>query len=253
MALRRSKKKEPSKEDYRLKERLKIEEGMLDTRTMQKVGKLFGLGIISQFHFKIATGKESDVYLAEPGKNVAGDVVVLKIYRIETSSFRNRLDYVIGDPRFGSVKRDMHSVVDVWCKKEFGNLEIAQEAGVNAPKPYAFSGNVLAMEFIGDNGVPAPQLRNAELANPEKTMNEIIEQAMLLYKAGLVHSDLSEYNVLVRKGVPYLIDFGQAVVVEHPSSAIFLERDLHNVLAFFNKKYGIEADERAVLAKVTKQ
>ncbi|MGC8671383.1 MAG: serine protein kinase RIO [Candidatus Micrarchaeia archaeon] len=251
MALRRGKKKQPSREDYMLKEQLKIEEGVFDTRTLQRIGKLFSLGIVSRFYFKIATGKESDIYLAEPGDNVKADIVVLKIFRIETTSFRARLDYILGDPRFSSVKKDMHAIVEVWCKKEYGNLKIAQSARINAPIPYDFSGNVLAMSFIGHNGVPAPQLRNANIENPEAVLDKIIDQAKKLYEAGLVHADLSEYNILIKDGEPYFIDFGQAVMTEHPASGEFLKRDLHNVLDFFSKKYGISRSEENVFKFVT--
>ncbi|MEM0146875.1 MAG: serine protein kinase RIO [Candidatus Micrarchaeaceae archaeon] len=251
MAMRRSRKKEPSKEKYILKEKLKIEEGVFDTRTLQRIGKLFGTGIISRFDFKIATGKESDIFLVEPGPKVSADILVLKIFRIETTSFRDRLDYILGDTRFGSVKGNMHAIVDVWCKKEFGNLKLAQSTHVNAPEPYAFSGNVLAMEFIGSDGMPAPQLKNIELKEPEKMLDEIIEQARRLYAAGLVHADLSEYNILVKNNAPYLIDFGQAVVKEHPSAQAFLERDVGNVLTFFKKRYGLAYDLENALAIIT--
>ncbi|MEM3781888.1 MAG: serine protein kinase RIO [Candidatus Micrarchaeaceae archaeon] len=251
MALRRSRKKEPSKEDYQLKEKLKIEEGVFDKRTLQRIGKLFGTGIISQFHFKIATGKESDIFLAEPGPKVSADILVLKIFRIETTSFRNRLDYLLGDPRFSSVKNNMHAIVDVWCKKEFGNLKLAQSTKVNAPKPYAFSGNVLAMEFIGSNGVPAPRIRDVELADPENVLKEIIVQIGKLYAAGLVHADLSEYNILIKENRPYFIDFGQAVVKEHPSAQAFLERDVGNVLTFFKKRHGLDYSLESALRTIT--
>jgi len=254
MALRRSKKKQPEKEEFRLKERLKIEEGMLDKRTLQKLAKLFMLGVVSTFHFRIATGKEADIYVADPGPSIKeADLVVLKIYRIETTSFRNRLDYILGDPRFTSVKKEMHSIVDVWCRKEYGNLKIAQEGGVNAPIPYDYNGNILAMSFVGDEGVPAPHLKEAELKDPEGMLEKIIEQAKRLYEAGLVHADLSEYNVLVKNEEPYFIDFGQAVVKEHPSAKEFLSRDLQNILYFFEKKYNIRKSLDEVLARVVSE
>ncbi len=252
MALRRSKKKQPSREEYMLKEQLKIEDGVFDTRTLQRVGKLFGLGIISRFYFKIATGKEADIYAAEPGEKIKSDIVILKIFRIETTSFRNRLDYILGDPRFSSIKKEMHYIVDIWCKKEFGNLEIAQEAGINSPSPYDFSGNVLAMEFIGENGLPAPHLKEAQLSNPKEMLDMILEQVKKLYNAGLVHADLSEYNILVKSELPYFIDFGQAVVTEHPAAKEFLKRDIHNVLDFFDRKYSLKKSEEDVFNFVIK-
>ena len=73
--------------------------------------------------------------------------------------------------------------------------------------------SILAMEFIGDeNGTPAPQLRNTTVEEPEKFLDMIIKQIKALYNGGLVHADLSEYNILVYQEKPYLIDMGQAVV-----------------------------------------
>jgi len=252
MARRISKRKEPSKEEYLLKERLKISEGVFDTPTLIRIGKLFSLGIISQMHFKIASGKESDIYLAAPGPKVNAEVVVLKIYRIETTSFRDRLDYILGDPRFNSVKRDMHAIVNLWCRKEFSNLQIAHEAHANAPEPYDFNGNVLAMEFIGTDGMPSPRLKDVELKSPDSMLKQIIEQVAKLYANGLVHADLSEYNVLVKNDVPYLIDFGQAIVTEHPKAKDFLRRDIANIASFFQKKYAIKADVDEMLDKIVK-
>ncbi len=60
--------------------------------------------------------------------------------------------------------------------------------------------------------------------------------------AGLVHADLSEYNILVKGKKPYLIDFGQAVVLKHPNASAFLERDIKNILQYFKKAYRIEKD-----------
>ena len=250
MALRRSKKKEPSKEEFQLKERLKVEEGVFDLPTLRRLAKLFSAGIISRLYFKLATGKEADIFLAEPGDKVKAELVVLKIFRIQTTKFRNRLDYVLGDPRFGSVKQDMFSIVATWCKKEFGNLEVAEEAKVNAPRPYDFVGNILAMQFIGKDGMPAPILKDVKLEKPDVFLDKILEQVKKLYKHGLVHADLSEYNILVMDNEPYLIDFGQAVVVEHPSASEFLKRDLSNIISYFSEKYGINKNVEEAYAYV---
>jgi len=247
MAQRRSKKKRPLREEYMLREQLKIEDEAFDDRTVMRLGDLFTHGIISKIHFLTARGKEADVYLADPGDKVEEELVAVKVFRIETSDFDNRMVYIIGDPRFSKIKHNIYSVVNEWCKKEYGNLKIAQQAGVNAPKPYMFSGNVLAMEFIGSNGVPASMLKDVRLDNPGEILASILSSIKKLYKAGLVHADMSEYNVLVKDGKPFLIDFGQAVVLRHPNAMQFLERDVHNILNYFYKEYGISYDyEKAI-------
>lgn len=105
MARRRSKEKQPSKEDYQLKEQLKIEEGIFDNRTVLRIGKLFNKGVVSSMEFIIARGKEADVYLANAGEKVGKDFVALKVFRLENARFQNRKKYIEGDPRFGKVKR----------------------------------------------------------------------------------------------------------------------------------------------------
>ncbi|MGB9732805.1 MAG: serine protein kinase RIO [Candidatus Micrarchaeales archaeon] len=253
MARRVSKRKRPSREEYVLKEQLKIEEGVFDNRTMLSLGKLFTHNVISRMHFLIARGKESDVYLAAPGSAIKDELVVVKIFRIETSSFDRRLDYIIGDPRFEKIKRGMYHIVNAWCKKEFGNLKLAEMAKVNAPKPYASFGNVLAMEFIGENGVPAKNLKETSLENPKKVFEEIIKNIKKLYNVDLVHADLSEYNILMKNEKPYIIDFGQAVVASHPKAMEFLKRDISNISMYFSKKYGIDADPESIFLSITEK
>lgn len=250
MARKRSRRKEPNRFDFRLKERYKIEEGVLDTRSVLKLRRLFNHNIIAKLDFIIEKGKEADVYVADPGSKIKEGFVVVKMFRMETSNFYKRVDYMHGDPRFGKIKGGIYDLVSEWCKKEYGNLKIAQDAGVHAPKPYFRNENVLAMEFIGEDGIAARQLRKTILEEPEKAFDSIIEDIKKLYENNLVHADVSEYNVLVKNGIPYLIDFGQAVVLKHPKADAFLERDIINITYYFNKRYNLGKDYEKVLAYV---
>lgn len=250
MAMRRSRKKEPSKEKHQLKEKLPIPEGVLDENTLIRIGKLFSHGIVESMHFKIARGKEADVYLANAGKELKTEFLVVKIFRVETTSFMKRIDYIQGDPRFGKIKGSTYSMVCEWCKKEFGNLVLASGAGAHVPEPYFFNGNVLAMELIGEDGKPSNTLKSIGTEQPEKVLDSIIGDIKKLCSVELVHADLSEYNILMKGNVPYLIDFGQAVVFKHPSAMEFLRRDIRNVLGYFSKEYGIEKDPEEVFGDV---
>ncbi|MDE1850557.1 MAG: serine protein kinase RIO [Candidatus Micrarchaeota archaeon] len=246
MATRVGKKKRPSREKHMLREQLVIEEGIFDHRTIMKIEKLFTHKIVSRLLFLIAKGKEADVYLAEAGEEVDGDYVAVKIFRIETSSFYSRVDYMIGDPRFPKIKRSIFWIVNEWCKKEYGNLKIASHAKVHAPEPYYFNGNVLAIEFIGNGQRVAPQLKNIVLEEPEKVLKAILSDVRKLYQHELVHADLSEYNILMHDGTPYIIDFGQAVIDKHPNAMMFLRRDIYNITNYFRRKYQIEVDAEEV-------
>ncbi len=136
--------------------------------------------------------------------------------------------------------------MEIWCRKEFGNLILAQEAGASVPTPYMFNGNILAMEFIGSpTGVAAPKLKDVVLDDPKKTLKNILNQIKLMYRAGLVHADLSEFNVLMQgeKQKPVIIDIGQGVIIRHPRAREFIIRDVHNICRYFNSKYQIETNE----------
>lgn len=257
MAQMLSKRKRPEREDYMLKEQNKVDTGIFDEKTMIYLSKFFNMGIISKLNHPIARGKEADVYLAEPGDSelVTGQKnVIVKFFRVETSSFFKMQDYLIGDRRFTKkiTRRSKLGIIIEWCKKEFVNLQLAKRAGVNAPIPFAFNGSILTMSFIGKGTDPAPQLKNARLSSPAKVLDRILSDIAALYGEGIVHADVSEYNILMLDGVPYMIDFGQAVVTDHPKAAEFLRRDISNITAYFSKVYGIEKDADAEFRHVVR-
>ena len=251
MTRRVSKRKMRRREDFQLKEQLKIEEGVFDNRTMMMLGKMLTRGIISSMDFIIGKGKEADVYIAEHGVKVDKEKVIVKIFRLETSSFSNRMDYIAGDPRFNGMRSNVMQIVNAWCKKEYGNLKVAEEAGAHAPIPYSFSGNVLAMEFIGEGGNPAPLLKDAGAVDPERALGSVLDDIKALYRNGLVHGDVSEYNLLMKGNIPYMIDFGQAVSTGHPKAAEFLRRDISNITGFFRKRYSMDSNIESILEMVT--
>ncbi len=242
---------------YRLKEQEKIDTGIFDEKTMVSLGKFFNKGVVEKLEFITARGKEADLYIARAGTSnlVKGEqFLIMKFFRIETSSFFKMDDYIIGDPRFQKIKvTSKYDVVKVWCRKEFGNLEIATKAGVDAPRPIMVNGSILAMTLIGADSIPSPQLKDADLREPEKVLDAILSGVKKLYKNKLVHGDLSEYNVLISGQTPYMIDFGQAVVLDHPRAEEFLHRDLSNILDYFAKNYHIKRDENRAFAWVTGQ
>ncbi|MGC8647449.1 MAG: serine protein kinase RIO [Candidatus Micrarchaeia archaeon] len=252
MVRRVSKRKMPEREEYQLKELEKIEGGVFSKTTMIYLSKLFNAKIVKKIEFPIARGKEADIYLADSNNSAFGKFVVLKFYRVETSSFKNMVDYIVGDERFSVIKKSKRYIVNTWCKKEYGNLKIAEAAGVLAPKPYMYSGTILSMEFIGDDdGRPAPMMNNALLDNPSEMFWKIIESMKRLYAHRLVHGDMSEYNVLIKDQKPYIIDFGQAVTIKHPKAAEFLYRDVWNITSYFNKHYGMKEDFESVMKLIT--
>jgi RIO kinase 1 len=98
------------------------------------------------------------------------------------------------------------------------------------------------MSFIGEGEIPYPQLRNADIADPEAVYTRILRDIDTLYKkAELVHADLSEFNILYGDK-PYLIDMGQSVTRDHPRALPFLMRDIRNINRFFSSRCDVQSD-----------
>lgn len=255
MARRVSRRKEPSRDFYTLKEQNKIDSGIFDTKTMILLSKFYNKGVLGKLNFMIAKGKEANVYVGQPGTSelVKGvKFIAVKFFRVETSSFLKMSDYITGDVRFSKIRLTKTTIVKTWCRKEMGNLRIAEAAKIRAPKPYMSNGSILAMEFIGnEEGIPAPRLKYYNLEDPKRFLDTIINQIKALYRKKLVHADLSEYNILVHEGKPYFIDFGQAVILRHPNAMLFLERDVKNVLNYFSKRYSVGGDAGKTMDYIT--
>ncbi|MGD9381229.1 MAG: serine protein kinase RIO [Candidatus Thorarchaeota archaeon] len=225
----------------------KVVEGVIDTSTLKALYKLLSRGTINALYGSISTGKEANVYA---GEDVEGTPVAVKIYRVSTAETDYMLEYIIGDPRFKRVGRRSRTLIPQWALKEYKNLHRYHEAGVRVPKPLDIQQNVLVMEFIGDvdSGTPARLMKNVEIESPVDTFNEIINMIQTGYvKAGLVHADLSEYNILWHNG-PVVIDVSQAVLKTHDNAKRYLLRDISNITTFF-QKLGVEAENPIEIAK----
>ena len=207
-------------------------EEVFDRRTIMTVLHMLNTGKLKELHGVIKSGKESRVY---HGLDSDDKEVAVKIYLTTSAIFRQgRLKYLQGDPRFRQVPHDTASMVEQWALKEFWNLRLADEAGIPVPMPMYLEKNVLILRFIGTDGVAAPLLREVRLQSPRDWYERIIDIMKALYwKAGLVHGDMSEYNIMIPDGYPVLIDFGQAITKEHPEAHRFLERDVLNLNNYF--------------------
>jgi len=211
-----------------------VMEEVFDRSTLMTIYDFLNKRTIDEIHGVVKAGKEARIYW---GKDPDGKELAIKIYLITSAEFKKgMLPYIEGDPRFAHVRRDTRSLVYAWAQKEFKNLQRAHEVGVKVPQPIAVERNVLVMEFVGKNGVSAPLLREVPLTNPERVYSRLLTYLRRLYrKGGLVHADLSEYNVMIWKGKPVIFDVSQAVPIEHPMSDQFLRRDLENVYRYFKK------------------
>ena len=214
-------------------ERATVEE-VFDQATRMVIFELLNSGVLDEVNGVVNAGKEARVYW---GKNKEGNDLAVKIYLTTSAEFRKGMfKYIEGDYRFKGIKHDTRSMIFAWAQKEFRNLEQAFRAKVRVPKPVAVKNNVLVMEFIGQDGVNAPSLKEQAPDDPEKVYGVLLTFLERLYrKADLVHGDLSEYNVMMWKGKPVIFDVAQAVPTSHPMAAFFLRRDLTNVNRFFSR------------------
>jgi len=225
-------------------EDLKVQEAVFDARTLMDLYALASKGVIDALGGSISTGKEANIFQALRGCQP----VALKIYRISTSNFKAMQDYLHGDPRFGSVKGTKRAVVSAWTKKEFRNLKRAEEVGILVPHPIAMRENILVMDLVKADHDPAPPLKDVTLPPEEarEVYQKLCQYVSRLYnQAGLVHADLSEFNILYN-GEPIIIDMGQSVTLDHPMAKKFLERDIGNLVRYFQKKYGIGSEEEVL-------
>jgi RIO kinase 1 len=216
-------------EDYQV-----IEE-VFDKPTLMVIYDFMNKGTIDEIHGVVNAGKEARIYW---GKDPAGNELAIKIYLTSSAEFKKgMLPYIEGDQRFAHVRRDTRSLIYTWAQKEFKNLRRAREAGVNVPEALAVQKNVLIMEFIGKKGERAPLMKETALKNPKKVFTLVLTYLKRLYrKAGLVHADLSEYNIMIWKAKPVIFDVAQSVLVSHPMADKFLRRDLENLHKYFKRQ-----------------
>jgi RIO kinase 1 len=211
-----------------------VVESVFDERTVFHLNKLLVNGPLERIEGIISAGKEANVYLAY---DVEGNEVAVKIYKIDSNTSKWMRKYINGDPRFKKIPNNISKVIFLWASKEFKNLKRAYKAGLSVPNPIFTQNNILIMEYIGFESIPAPVLKDIKSPkDPIKLFNEILNFIKDLFqKAKLVHGDLSEFNILYHNQSPVIIDISQGVSVQHPKAEVYLVRDIKNVFNYFEK------------------
>lgn len=229
--------------------KLKGEEGykvaseVFDRSTLLTLYHLANQGLVDLLFGVIKAGKESNVLL---GKDKGGSPVAVKVHLVTASDFKAMLGYLAGDRRFRDFKRNRRGIVYTWVKKEFKNLDRAYRAGVKVPRPLGYRNNVVVMEFVGEGERAAPMLKDVSVEEVEEIYEQVVENYRKLYsKAKLVHSDLSEYNILIHRGEAYFIDLSQAVIRDHPHAGEYFARDMENISRYFRRQ-GLETSAQEI-------
>jgi RIO kinase 1 len=212
-------------------------EQVLDPRTRMVLFKMLNRGVFCDIQGCISTGKEANVYYAVRSD---GSELAIKVYKTAILVFKDRDRYVVGDSRFQRFcKSNPRKMVKMWAEKEMRNLARLHAADIPCPQPVQLRLHVLAMEFLGTNGVAAPRLKDAGLPPPRmrRAYTEVVLLVRNLYqKCRLVHADLSEYNLLVHDDEIYVIDVSQSVELDHPRAFDFLREDCTHVNDYFRRQ-----------------
>jgi RIO kinase 2 len=207
------------------------------------INALVKAGVLEAFGKPLGVGKEADVYdaLAPNGEKIA-----VKFHRLGRTSFRQtrRLRGYAADRRHISWFYQSRLAAE----REFQALNIVYPCGVSVPEPISHNRHVVAMGVIeGD------ELSNfVDVLNPEKILDEIILNVRRAYlEAGVIHADLSEFNVIMKPDWHILIiDWPQFVRTSHPNAERLLRRDVRNILRFFKRKFKIERSLQETLNRI---
>ena len=214
-------------------------------RVPERLEPLVDSGIVTEVIRPLMAGKEAQIYLVEAG----GIRCVAKVYKeAEHRSFKHRADYTEGrkvrntreqramdkGTSYGKSKEE-----DAWRTAEVDAIYRMVEAGVRVPEPYEFVDGVLLMELITDaEGNPAPRLADVTLTEEEAlwVFDFLLRECVKMLCAGIIHGDLSDFNVLMGPDSPVIIDFPQASdPARNMNARKLLVRDVDNLTSFLAK------------------
>ncbi|MHB1237324.1 MAG: PA4780 family RIO1-like protein kinase [Gallionella sp.] len=202
-------------------------------------------GVVDSVLRQLMSGKEATVYVVQCGDEIR----CAKVYKeANQRGFHQAVHYTEGrkvknsrqaramekGSRYGRKEQE-----SAWQRSEVDALYKLSAAGVRVPHPYGFYEGVLLMELVSDeNGEPAPRLNDLELSEQQarEFHATLIRQVVLMLCAGIVHGDLSEFNILVDSHGPVIIDLPQAVDASANNNASrMLERDVDNLANYFGQ------------------
>ncbi|MCU0498620.1 MAG: hypothetical protein MUF87_14815 [Anaerolineae bacterium] len=213
-------------------------------------------------------GKEASVYTCEAHPNTGASLLAVKVYRPHTQrQFRNDAVYREGravlNDQGNAVKNNEHRIMRAigkksafgtqvahtsWLMYEYRTLQQLHTIGASVPRPYSSAENGILMEYIGDADMPAPLLQDVTLGTEEapRLFAQALYNVELLLRHGLIHGDLSAYNILYWQGNLVLIDFPQVIPAQNNTNARgILERDITRLCEYFDDQ-GVACDPIAI-------
>ncbi|WP_339056819.1 PA4780 family RIO1-like protein kinase [Candidatus Regiella endosymbiont of Tuberolachnus salignus] len=211
----------------------------------KRIQPLVDDGLVDEVIRQLKSGKEADVYVVRCGSKIR----CAKVYKeAEERSFKQAVQYKEGrkvrnsrsaramakGSKFGRKQQEK-----IWQTAEVDALYVLANSGVRVPQPYGCTDGVLLMELITDEtGLAAPRLSDVSLTQEEAIVDYqmILQSVVRMLCAGLIHGDLSEFNVLVDANGPVIIDLPQVVnAAANNHAKSMLERDVNNLTRFYGQ------------------
>ena len=202
-------------------------------------------GLVDEVVSQLMSGKEAEVYVVRS----MGELRCAKVYKdADNRSFSKQTQYqegrkvknsrqaraIVKNTKYGRKEQE-----GAWQNAEVDALRRLAATGVRVPQLFSYVGGILLMELVvGEDGNPAPRLNDVKLTGIQalEYHRTLIGQIVLMLCAGLVHGDLSEYNVLVDSNGPVIIDLPQAIDAAGNNNASgMLLRDVANITAYFGR------------------
>lgn len=236
-----------------------------DTQLLEALEEFILDEVIDEVVTLVKPGKEGVVYLARKD----GDpplLVAAKVYRdLEHRSFRrdgvyrrgrSTLDERLDRAMARGTRTGLRMRAHMWVSQERDALRELYTLGADVPRFLAAGSRAILMEFIGDEDGPAPCLHDVRLSpqQAEAALEQIVNNLGLFLEAGLVHADLSPYNILYWQGAVRIIDFPQSVELYlggnvNPAAPPLLVRDVTNVCDYFTRR-GVRIAPAEVLQRL---
>ena len=209
--------------------------------------ELVRVGVITELVAEVNSGKEATIYTA----HLKGSPLIVKAFRQQNTSHNRQKRRKTGNAQARAAS---------YANREYQFMGKAYRNGVRIPTPAMRINNIIIMQFIGDEWIPAPQLRQVILENPEEVLDDIIEQLKILFQnAKMIHGDFSEYNLLFHEGKIIVIDMPQAIDMSligniserrlKPNLQV-LQQDIMTIRNYFEKEYNLTFDFNEVYSYI---
>jgi RIO kinase 1 len=224
---------------------------------------------------RVKGGKEANVYCCAAHPSTGYDLIAAKVYRSrQFRNLKNDSQYRQGrpvlmangepvDPRdwrlqkaiAGKTRKGLEVTQASWVAYEFQTLKRLHKAKVSVPEPFQNSEHALLMEYFGDVTTAAPTLHLLTLEHDEAQalFERLMRDVDLMLEQGVVHGDLSAYNVLYWEGEVCIIDFPQMVDPRaNPDARAIFYRDVERLCQYF-ARFGVRSNPRAIAGEMWKR